>query len=154
MGNLTTDQDARDRLNVSDTLYRYCSTIDQKDYSGLRAVFTEDARMRFSANGVWNDWIEGADAIVAWVDKTTVGQAMQHHLLSVYHVDVEGDQASILAYLTSHQSTADNPNQVLQMSSRYRDRLRRAGDGWLIAQKELEICWAEVRTFDQQAVFG
>ena len=152
MAILRTHEDVRDHLNVSDTLYRYCSTVDRKDYPGLRSVFTDDARMRFSMNGNWGDWVEGADGIIAWVDKMTADRGAQHHLLSVYHVDIDDDKASVLAYLTSHQTAADDPNQVLQMCSRYRDELRRAGDGWLISQIQLEVCWAEVRTFDQQSL--
>ncbi|WP_239375029.1 nuclear transport factor 2 family protein [Frankia sp. Cj5] len=149
-----TFEDVRDRVNISDTLCRYCSTVDQKDFVGLRAVFAEDARMRFCLGGTWNEWVEGADAIVAWIDKMTADHGFQHHLLSVYHVDIEGDQASTLAYLTSHQVAAGDPDQVMQMSSRYRNRLRRDGDGWVITQIELEVGWIEIRAFDQSQAIG
>ncbi len=154
MTTVKTFEDVRDHINASDTLYRYCSTVDQKDFVGLRTVFDDDARMRYTAAGTWSEWVEGADAIVAWVDKMTADRGFQHHLVSVYHVDVEGDQASALAYLTSHQVAADDPNQVLQMSSRYRNRLRRDGDGWVITEIQLEIGWIEVRTFDQSLALG
>lgn len=60
------------------------------------------------------EWISGATAAITW----------QHHLLSVYHVDIDGDQASALSYLTSHQVFDGEPNVaktlVASIGSRWR----------------------------------
>jgi 3-phenylpropionate/cinnamic acid dioxygenase small subunit len=130
-----------DRTEVTDVLYRYASTIDRKDYEGLRATFVDDARGRYGDR----DWIEGADALVRWIAEQGVDKAWQHHLLSVYHVDVEGDTARALTYHTSHQVARDAPDTARVIVARYHDVLRRTPAGWRIAEKVMEVLWRDVR---------
>jgi hypothetical protein len=75
----------------------------------------------------------------------TKDKAWQHHKLTVYHVDIDGDEARALTYHTSHQTTFDDPDTVQVIVARYRDVLRRDGDGWKIANKVFEIGWMEER---------
>ena len=35
------------------------------------------------------DWIDGADDLVKWIDSASADTLWQHHLISVYHVDIE-----------------------------------------------------------------
>jgi hypothetical protein len=51
----------------------YCRTIDRKDWDGLGALFTHDARLHHGDNT-----IEGRDAIVA-VISSTIGDALTSH---------------------------------------------------------------------------
>lgn len=130
-----------DHQRVCDTLYRYASTIDDKDTAGLRALFADDAIGRYGQNPV----IHGADEIVAWIAGRTLDCTWQHHKLTVYHVDIDGDAARALTYHTSHQITAGEPDTVSVIVGRYRDVLRRAGDGWQITDKTFEYGWVERR---------
>jgi ketosteroid isomerase-like protein len=130
-----------DRQQIVDTLYRYASTIDRKDYAGLRNVFADDATARYGER----EWITGADAIVEWITEHGRQQTWQHHLLSVYHVDIDGDRAMALTYHTSHQATVGEPDTVKVIVARYHDELRRIGDGWRIGRKDMEVCWRETR---------
>src|SRR5262245_16803275 len=87
-----------DRRRIVDTLYRYASSIDGKDFVALRAVFTDDATARYGDR----DWMTGADQIVSWIADYAEGQAWQHHHLTVYlvelDVDDDGDLARTLTY--------------------------------------------------------
>ena len=142
-----------DRLAVSDTLLRYCSSVDVKDLATTRTLFTDDATASYGGS----DWIQGADRIVAWLDAMTHEQAYQHHLLSVYHVDIDPaspDEATALSYLTSHQIHRDDPDTVLMLVSRYYDTLRRVDGQWLISKKEYVIGWAETRSAPQSLLLA
>jgi ketosteroid isomerase-like protein len=130
-----------DREAIRDTLLRYASTIDVKDWDGLRQVFTEDAVIRL----VDQQPKQGIDEILAYIQHRTRRREWQHHLLSVYHVDIAGDDAEALTYHTSHQRTAGKPDHVLVLVARYRDRLRRTGEGWKITEKSLELGWYDER---------
>ena len=134
-------QSMLDRTEITDVLYRYASTIDRRDYEGLRRVFVDDACGRYGDR----DWIVGADAIVAWIAHHGADEAWQHHLLSVYHVDIDGDRASALTYHTSHQSKVGTPDVVHVIVARYQDELRRTADGWRIASKMMEVLWRDTR---------
>ena len=128
---------------VSQTLYRYASAVDMKDWSTLRALFTDDAE------GIYGDRepLIGGDNIVEWIQDATKDCVWQHHLLSVYHVDlVEVDHAQALTYHTSHQISTGEPDSVRLLVGRYRDRLVRVDGRWLISNKHFEIGWRETRT--------
>ncbi len=141
-----------DRLAVSDTLLRYCSSVDSKDFEAVRQLFADDATASYGGS----DWIQGADTIVAWLRAMTAEQTYQHHLLSVYHVDLDetGDEATALSYLVSHQIGAADPDTVLQLVSRYYDTLRRVDGTWRITKKEYVIGWAEVRNAPQSLLLA
>src|SRR3954447_19043113 len=82
-------QELIDRQQIEDTLYRYGSSIDCKDYPTLRSLFADDAVGQYGERPA----IHGADEIVRWIEDATRDRAWQHHKLTVYHVDVAGDEA-------------------------------------------------------------
>lgn len=130
-----------DRQEITDTLYRYASTIDTSDYDGLRRLFADDAEAQYGDR----DWMAGADTIVGWIADHGRDMAWHHHLLSVYHVDIDGDMASTLTYHTSHQVALADPDTVRVIVARYHDRLRRDDGGWKITRKVMEVLWRETR---------
>ena len=133
---------ATDRAQIEETLYRYASTIDAGDHARLRTLLTDDARARYGDR----DWIEGADAVVGFIREKGHEVGWQHHLLSVYHVEVEGDEAAALTYHTSYQISRSQPDQAAMIVARYHDRLARVDGTWLIREKRMEIGWRETRS--------
>jgi 3-phenylpropionate/cinnamic acid dioxygenase small subunit len=137
-----------DRQQIIDTLYRYASTIDAKDYPRLRSLFVDDAVGQYAGA----EPIHGADEIVAWIDSMTLDRAWQHHLVNVYHVDIDGDEAHTLTYHTSHQTTTTDPDTVIVIVARYRDVLRKVDGTWKIADKRMDVGWMEERHAPQAAM--
>jgi ketosteroid isomerase-like protein len=141
---LTPDMTLRaiqDRIEITDVLYRYASTIDSFDHEGLRATMTDDIVARYGNA----EPLSGADAVAGWIAEMIAPVVWQHHLLSVYHVDVDGDEAKALVYHTSHQLFEDDPDSAKVLVGRYRNELRRTDEGWKISKLELELLWAESR---------
>jgi ketosteroid isomerase-like protein len=134
----------QDRLDITDALYRYASTIDRFDWDGLRAVLADDIVARYGNA----DPVEGGEAVAEWISGFCAGVVWQHHLLSVYHVEVDGDHAKALVYHTSHQLFGDEPEAPKLLVGRYHNELRREDDGWKISTLLLEIVWAETKTDD------
>jgi len=130
-----------DRSEATDTLYRYCSSIDRRDLTALRSTLADDIRARYGNA----EWVEGGDELVKWIDSATVDAIWQHHLISVYHVDIDGDRASAVSYHTSHQMFKDNPEVASVIIARYHDKLVRTPSGWKISEKVMEILWAGER---------
>jgi len=139
-----------DRQQIVDTLYRYGSSVDAKDYPTLRATFIDDAVAQYGTAPE----MHGADTIVKWIAETTLDRAWQHHLLSVYHVDIDGDDARTLTYLMAHQTTVADPDTVMVIVARYRDVLRRLDGGWKIAEKRLDMGWMEHRHRQERGEVG
>src|SRR5207302_6265197 len=95
----------QDRIEITDVLYRYASTIDMFDLEGLRGTFAGDLVAQYGNA----DPVAGGDAVASWIAEAIAPVIWQHHLLSVYHVDVDGDEAKALVYHTSHQVFEDEP---------------------------------------------
>ena len=96
-----------ERQAIEEVLLRYASAIDYKDYPTLRSLFCDDIR------GQYGDVVvEGGDNLLQWIDDMTVDKTWQHHLLSVYHIDLISDtEAEALTYHTSHQISRDAPDR-------------------------------------------
>ena len=129
----------QDRADVTDVLYRYASTIDRFDVEGMRAVLADDLVARYGNA----EPVVGGDAVAGWIAEAIAGVVWQHHLLSVYHVEVDGDDAKALVYHTSHQLFENEPESAKVLVGRYRNELRREADGWKISKLELELLWGE-----------
>ena len=131
----------QDRIEITDVLYRYASTIDTFDLEGLRRTMTDDVWAQYGNA----DAVTGGDAVTEWVAEMIAPVVWQHHLLSVYHVDVDGDRAAALVYHTSHQLFEDEPDSAKVLVGRYHNELRREPDGWKISKLVLELLWGEAR---------
>src|SRR5215213_2426426 len=129
----------QDRADITEVLYRYASTIDRFHLAGLRRVLADDVWAQYGNA----DPVVGGDAVARWIGEAIAPVVWQHHLLSVYHVEVEGDRASALVYHTSHQVFEDDPDTAKLLVGRYHNELRREPDGWRISRLVLEILWGE-----------
>jgi ketosteroid isomerase-like protein len=131
----------QDRADVTDVLYRYASTIDRFDVDGMRAVLADDLVAQYGNA----EPVVGGDAVAGWIAEAIAGVVWQHHLLSVYHVEVDGDHAKALVYHTSYQVFAEDPESAKLLVGRYHNELRREADGWKISRLVLELLWGEAR---------
>ena len=136
-----------DRLDIQDALTTYAAAIDAGDFATLRSVFTEDATALYDKD---SGQLRGGDNIVAWVKDATADLDWQHHMISIYGVDIDGDHATAPIYLLSHQTVVGSPHQTRMMTSKYRNKLRRDHDGrWRLSDLDLEVGWFEERDYKQ-----
>jgi hypothetical protein len=129
----------QDRTDIADVLYRYSSSVDSFDNDGIRSVLADD---------IWAQYgnaepVTSGDKLAAWIAEATATVIWQHHLLNVYHVTVDGDQAQALSYLTSYQVFKENPDAAIILVARYHDELRRKPGGWKISKRIMELLWGE-----------
>ena len=137
------DDRLADRLAATDVLYKYAATIDRRDLTGLRETLHDDIVAQYG-NG---DPIHGGDALIEWIDAATSDTLWQHHLLSVYRIDIDGDHASALVYHTSHQAFGADPETVCVLVARYHNELTRTPSGWRISRLVFELLWGERRQY-------
>jgi len=135
-----------DRRDIEDTIYKYASTIDLKDYAGLRTVFTDDVVAQYAGAPE----IHGPEKLVAWIAEMGTTMNFQHHMINVYEAHIDGDEARTYTYHTSHQTDRSLPDTVYVIVGRYRDVLHHIDGRWLIADKRMEVGWMEQRQHSQQ----
>jgi hypothetical protein len=134
-----------DRADLQDMVYRYASACDRRDEATWRAMFTPDARAKYGKDA----WLEGADAIVAWLLQATQPTTWGHHLVNPYSLEVRDGEADVLTYLLSHQVFEADLDAAAMMTSRYQLHCRRGPTGWQIQTLVLTVGWFEVRRADQ-----
>ena len=108
----------------------YAALVDARDWERLHAVFMPEVKVDYH-NG--RTQVTGAQAVVDYIRENTRHLAWQHHMVSVYGVDITGDDAVTQAYLVSHQMVTDEPDHVLMMAATYDLAVRRAESRWQIA---------------------
>jgi ketosteroid isomerase-like protein len=123
-------QRVTDDLEIRRVITDYASLIDAREWDRLVGVFAPDFVVEYH-NG--RTRVEGAQAAVDYIQENTAHLAWQHHFVSPYGVDVDGDQATAQAYLVSHQVIANEPTTVLMMAATYDLRLKRGESGWQLA---------------------
>jgi ketosteroid isomerase-like protein len=132
-------QALQDRTDIADVLYRYSSAVDSLDTDGVRSTLADDIWAKYG-NG---DPVEGGDKLAEWIAGATATIIWQHHLLNVYHVDIDGDQAKTVSYLTSYQVFEEKPKTAVILVARYHDELKRTPAGWKISKRIMELLWGE-----------
>jgi hypothetical protein len=134
----------QDRVEIVDVLNRYSSSVDRFDGAGVRGTLADDIEAQYGNA----DPVVGGDDLAAWIAEATATVIWQHHLLNTYHVDIDGDRASTISYLTSFQVFQEDPKAAVVLVARYHDELTRTPDGWKIAKRVMELLWGERRADD------
>ena len=128
-----------DRAEIRDVLYRYSSAIDSFDNAGVRSTLADDIWAQYGNS----EPVVGGDKLAKWIADATASVIWQHHLLNVYHVDVDGDRATAVSYLTSYQVFSEDPKAAIVLVARYHDELARTPQGWKISRRTMELLWGE-----------
>jgi hypothetical protein len=138
-----TVQALKDRVDVIETMSRYAYSIDVNDFETLRSTLADDMTAQYA--NMHDEPLDGADTVVQWVNEATTGTIWQHHLISVYTVEIDGDTAKALVYHTSYQNYDRAPETADVLVGRYHNEFVRTPDGWKISKLLLEVLWGEQR---------
>jgi SnoaL-like protein len=132
-------QEISDRIEIQDLLARYTDAIDRRNWAALDGIFTEDARIDYTAVG-------GAAGNLAEIKKFLDDSfklfASSQHLIGSSVVDIAGDEAT--ARTICHNPMVfkgGNDPQLLVCGIWYRDRLVRTPQGWRIAERVEEASY-------------
>ena len=130
-----------DRLEINDLLTRYAHSVDSKDWTLYRSVFTDDAFIDYeSAGGIKGD----REAVANWLEKTLAGFPMTQHLISNIDVKIDGDRASVRAMFYNPMGMPSG--KTFWCGGFYNHSLVRTADGWKSQRLIEESSW-----FDRQS---
>ncbi|NHC21878.1 nuclear transport factor 2 family protein [Nocardioides sp. IC4_145] len=140
-GSQATTSAAIERQRVAEVVTAYALACDERDGEALERIFHPQATASYDVDA---DLVGGA-AIARWVLDATAHLRWQQHALRVMLVDLDGDQARSVGYLTSHQVAFDSPDTTLMMNSRYDMELALVDDDWRIRSLRLVVGTREQR---------
>ena len=136
-----------DRLAIYDTVTRYFTAIDHREFDRFRDVFSDDVDAVYEgvhvAGGLQRimDFCMGRSEHRFGLEIVDLEQSM--HFMGNHAVTVSGDTAHSETYALAH--LIDRPSQGRRMRTRglrYVDDLVRQPDGsWLITKREHILDW-------------
>lgn len=120
----------RDRADITDTLVRYATGIDRRDWVAFRSCFTDDCVLDYGQIGTF----DGVDAVTAFMEQSHAMAGHTMHRLSNIVIDLDGDRAVARTYVDGLILAADNTSGVNAVGF-YDDELVRTEQGWRIARR-------------------
>jgi hypothetical protein len=137
---------AEDRWAILDTVTRYFTAIDRRDFELLREVFTDDVDAVYEgvtvAGGIGRllAFVTGTSEIHLPVD--VVDLQVSTHFLGNHVAAISGHSARTETYALAH--LVDRPGGTQRMRTRalrYQDELVRTPEGWRISKREHLCDW-------------
>jgi hypothetical protein len=129
----STLQELVDRSEIIEVFNRYALGIDGRDAALLRGCFTERVDIQTSGTQMEQEpaqeWVDLALRAVGIFVST-------HHVITNHQIELQGHEASCIAYLTANHSSADG---AMTVGGRYTTRLQKTLEGWRIARLELTV---------------
>jgi len=124
-----------DRAAVIDTVNRYATALDSREWTLLDEVFTPDAVADFGAGP-----LHGRDALCGLIRRMLDGSGPSQHLLANHRVEVRGDTARCVCQVRAFSAGAGAAaGRSYELFGEYRDQLVRTPEGWRIARREMSI---------------
>jgi 3-phenylpropionate/cinnamic acid dioxygenase small subunit len=130
-----------DRQDVVDTIVRYASALDAKDWAAARSCFTDEIEADYAdLRGSGPERL----AAQAFVDlrRRALEGLKTHHMSTNHLVTLDGDRASCVSAMLIHRldprRRSDNTFDTL---AHYTHDLVRTARGWRIARVQQRVAW-------------
>lgn len=126
-----TPAELSDRQAICDLLARFCERIDEYDIDAVCELFSEDCVVDYGPGRGGEQ--RGRDSLRARL-RTGQGQfAQTHHQLGQCRIELAGDRASAVTYVTAWHRRWDGSVETARLQ--YRDRLVRTAGGWQLGER-------------------
>ena len=126
-------QTLADRAEITDLFVSLGRCLDEHDFDGLKEILTEDV-VGTTPGGTQH----GRDALIAQARANHEGYERLAHQFTSVLVDVQGDTATLRAYVNGSFGHADSPEPVRILIGQYRNKLVRTAEGWRISELIVE----------------
>ena len=136
---------ADEKLAVAETIYRYATGIDTRDFALYRSIFAPEVAFDFSSYNGGHAAVMTGDAWVGGVRPLLTGLAATQHSMTNPVAEIDGDSARCRMYMQAHHVyVPDDPNSWFTIGGYYDDTLVRSAHGpagWLITAVTLTVLW-------------
>ena len=131
-----------DKQEIIDSILRYASGIDMRDWALYRSAFADELEVDFTSWGGGTPLKLTADQWVANVRSTLAGFDGTQHTLTNFVVDVRGDEATAVVHMSAqHFLPNDKGDSTLLIGGYYTHDLVRTPTDWKIRRARLTVTW-------------
>jgi hypothetical protein len=129
-----------ERRAIVETLLRYCTAIDTRDWELLGDVFLPNARVDY--RGAGGPILSGAE-VPSWLEQRMAGFQILQHFLSNVQVSQEGEIVRSSAYVLAVHGYSDSEGEMrfFDLGGEYQDRLVETSAGWRVSERALVTRW-------------
>lgn len=134
-----------DELGLRRLAEAYAAAVDRRDAAALLDLFLPDGRLSVIRGGERSEYAGRAE-LATIVELLEPFEATLHEVVG-QQVEIEGEEARCETTGVAHHVSRDEGGGASDfvMYLHYRDRCRRAGEGWRFAARELTVLWTERR---------
>ncbi len=137
-----------DRLAIRELVDAYAHCADRRDAEGQKALFTEDTHFVVYMSGPGTEptqELDGREALTPVFADLNRYQATMH-FNGQSTIELDGERATGESYCIAHHLYTEDGTRMLMVAwLRYLDTFVKVGGGWLFAERELYLDWAETR---------
>ncbi len=131
-----------DRTEIIDTLLRYATSVDTRDWELLLTAYTDEIEVDMISIGMMEIMTMSAREFAGMIEQAVIGFDSTQHLVSNHVVNIDGDRATCVSYLQAqHYRAQDNEIHALTMGGYYSNDLIRTPEGWRINKYKVTITW-------------
>lgn len=124
-----------DELEIDNLLTRYCRAVDAKDWGLYRSMFTDDARVDYSAAGL----VAGTcDEAVEYLGRNQAAITTGMHYVTNVESRIDGDSAAVVA-MWFNAVRLPGASEMTFFGGRWHDEMIRTESGWRIRNLKLEV---------------
>ena len=125
---------------IEQTLAAYCHRVDRGTADEVAELFAQDAVLMPYYDGKYD--VHGREGVRGWYafyhQKMSANVKDLKHLISAASIDIDGDAASSVCYLTAY-FTMKADNIVYQAQGTYLDTFVRTDTAWLFQTRRIEV---------------
>jgi 3-phenylpropionate/cinnamic acid dioxygenase small subunit len=140
MSAVFSSEEVADRLAIQDLIGRYAVVLDNGDFDGLDAIFTEDAVIDFATFG---GPVGNLKEIKTFLGNSLPFFARTQHMMGLPLIDVDGDTAHARTSCNNPMISTkpDGTTSVWLIGLWYDDDLVRTADGWRFSARKQTRCY-------------
>ncbi len=127
--------DVADRIAVQDVMLRYVATVDEKDYAGYKALFTEDVKVV----GMGPSEMNGIEVFYPWWKEALDKYDATQHMLSPTYAVIDGDTAKTRTDVQAVHYPNGETEITVTLWATYHTDMRRVDGEWKISRHELVV---------------
>jgi len=132
------------KAEIVELLYRYGTSLDQRDWPMFRTIWTDDVETEYDEIGTWS----GVDPFAAFMEKIHARCGESLHRITNPVVWLEEGEARARSYIDGIVLMASG-TEAMRAVGTYEDVLRETADGWRIARRHYRKLYMKVRPLDE-----
>jgi hypothetical protein len=136
-------QTLKDKADIQETILKYATGIDTRNWALYRSIFADELFMDFSSYSGQPGSAMTGDEWAATVQQMLPGFDATQHVFTNFVVDVNGDEATATVYMKAEHFIANKlGDNSHTLGGFYVHKMQRHGADWKIHATTLNVTWS------------